>query len=306
MARINREILVPYLQDICALELAKKQRQDRIGSLNTALSEAKYAVQNQTAPETVHSNYQGYFLSQISRFGIVWFEWGLFVAFLVAILEQLGMSSPGDGVVTILWIVIIGVAVGPILAIGAFLLRLILKGVTHIGAFGGTLQNRHQWRKQKRELKRNERSCEDSATTEIQGLNREIGDIQNLLDQAYAANLIPSRYRDLYAAVYLYDWFSTSMADDMDMALNTYVLEQIKSRLDTIIQNQTQQIINQRRIMAQQAAMNRTIEREAERMRDSVAQMNESLEKQNMYLSMIDSNVAATRYFAEETYKKWY
>lgn len=288
MARINREILVPYLQDICALELAKKKLQDREETLRAAADNARRSVENQPDPERYWQDYNGSFLKTVAGLGVN----SVFLSFLVGFFhEEVAQMM---------------LIYGAIAAVAAFSLRLIFAILVSIFEFSVNQRNRHRWRKQRKVLRKDKKKSEKTMNLEIPGLQREISGIDGLLARAYSANLIPSRYRDLYAAVYLYDWFSTSMADDMDMALNTYVLEQIKSRLDTIIQNQTQQIINQRRIMAQQAAMNRTIEREAERMRDSVAQMNESLEKQNMYLSMIDSNVAATRYFAEETYKKWY
>lgn len=65
-----------------------------------------------------------------------------------------------------------------------------------------------------------------------------------LIQELYSVNIIPSRYRGIYGVLYLYDWFGTSQADDMDKALNVYVLEQIRDRLDKIIANQAEMILN--------------------------------------------------------------
>lgn len=288
MASYDRKLLVPYLQDICALELAKKQCEDKIALLNTKEAEARRALERQPQAKLIEHSYHFSFLWSVAQLGLFVF----FVSVVMCLFENdYGYLVFICDVYVVLFLVFMYVV---------FVL------VTFWDQCSRNGKSKRAWKRERNALSTELESTRRTQKAEVPGLQREIHVIEGLLAKSYGANLIPGRYRELYAAVYLYDWFSTSQADNMDMALNTYVLEQIKSRLDAIIQNQSTQIIQQRRILANQAQMSGMIERNAERMRDSVAQMNESIEKQNVYLNMIDSNVAATRYFAEEAYKKWY
>ena len=102
--------------------------------------------------------------------------------------------------------------------------------------------------------------------------------------------------------MYLYDFFSTSRSDDLDMALNTYVLEQIKDKLDEMIEHQREAIINQRMLMVnQQRALEEQRAYHAY-MKKRARQIASSLEEQNQYLDMIKCNTAATAYFAAADY----
>lgn len=300
MAKMNREILVPYLQDVCALHLAKKKHQDHIAKLRTEADSVRKGAVLARPAEKEKVEYTGFMGAASMGGSAVGCGFLLFIPLFVI----LAFDNNYDGWLSDLFGILVGG--GALVAGVCFVLHLFSKSSRNASIARENQQNLQNWEQQSAIRKANAEARCAQISNEISGVQRQISVIDGLLSRAYSANLIPSRYRDLYAAVYLYDWFSTGMSDDMDMALNTYVLEQIKSRLDTIIRNQAEQIINQRTIIANQARTMNMIERNAQEMREKVSRMNESLEKQNMYLSMIDSNVAATRYFAEETYKKWY
>ena len=94
MARMNREILVPYLQDVCALHLAKKKCQDEIAALRAeAYSINKREVLPQpTAPKTgmITGWMLVVYLGGIAAVcGVVLGFWGL----LVGVVD----SASGDG-----------------------------------------------------------------------------------------------------------------------------------------------------------------------------------------------------------------
>lgn len=298
MARMNREILVPYLQDVCALHLAKKKYQDQIAALHAEAGAVRAGAVLRRPPMQEKVSGSVFLLGAI--LGGYAAVFGLMIGVPAVFLEEIGLGEGGLS------------SFGSILLVGGFITACVC-GVLHLLTqpfINDRIEQKNQqdlrnWALQSSRRRASAEAQCDTISNQIRDVERQISVIDGLLAKAYNANLIPSRYRDIYAAVYLYDWFSTGMSDDMDMALNTYVLEQIKSRLDTIIRNQAEQIINQRTIIANQARTMNMIERNALQMRAKVSRMNESLEKQNMYLKMIDSNVAATRYFAEETYKKW-
>lgn len=298
MPRMDREILVPYLQDVCALHLAKKKNQDQIAALHAEAEEVR-ARAVLPRPDMPEPKSESVFLAGVTL-GLMAMGLGFVIIFPSILLDGIGFGSGGLG------------SFSDICFTGGIIVACVC-GVLHLFTQPSKNNRIRQQNKQalqnwtQQSAKRNaiaEAECAQ-ISNKISGIERQISMIDGLISKAYNANLIPSRYRDIYAAVYLYDWFSTSMADDMDMALNTYVLEQIKSRLDIIIHNQAEQIINQRAILANQARTMNMIDRNERQMRERVARMNVSLEQQNAYLKMIDSNVATTRYFAEENYRKW-
>lgn len=148
-----------------------------------------------------------------------------------------------------------------------------------------------------------------SARTKLPAIQSEINKcleekkkLDILLYRVYGANIIPSRYRNIYVAVYLYDWFSTSNADDLDHALSMFVLEEIKDRLDTIIENQSQMILNQQIMIANQQ---KSIEQQRSyesMMRTKLNQIQATQEERLSYTRMIESNTAVSAYFAAAEY----
>ncbi len=133
-------------------------------------------------------------------------------------------------------------------------------------------------------------------------LGQEIKKIDALLGKVYSVNIIPSQYRDIYSVVYLYDLFSTSRLTDLDAALTLFVLEQIKSKLDEIILNQSTMILNQQIMIANQM---KTLEQQQHHQNEMVAKLNRlSLieEEHIIYLDMIERNTEATAYFSAATY----
>lgn len=134
----------------------------------------------------------------------------------------------------------------------------------------------------------------------------EIKRIDRLIGKLYAVNILPSRYRDFYAVVYLYDYFSGSRETDLGMALNTYVLEQIKDRLDMLISQMSEVILNQYTIMDNQQAAMEQAERHHVELCRKLRQIEATNEERNVYLEMIKANTATMKYFATADYiREW-
>lgn len=137
---------------------------------------------------------------------------------------------------------------------------------------------------------------------QLQGARDERQRVSTLLQKSYGANVIPGQYRNVYAAMYLYDYFRNSRADDLDLVLNTFVLEQIKERLDIIIASQSEMILNQRILMANQE---KSIEQQRfhhDQLMDKLDQIHAQGEERNLYEQMIESHTAASAYFAAAEY----
>lgn len=73
-------------------------------------------------------------------------------------------------------------------------------------------------------------------------LIEEIEKTDNLLADAYSINIIPSKFRNIYASYFLYDYISTS-ASSLNEALLHCDLDTIQQQLETVIQQQEEMIM---------------------------------------------------------------
>lgn len=295
MARYNREFLVPYLEDVCALQLSKQRILQLIDSSKKEISKLE-----KTALESVGEPELEEYLGQGNLAGVG--------------SGCLGALLCGGGVVSLFAAMASGTSSGPEAAI--LPLGLMIAGIIVCSrSFGAEDRENQQIQERNDEVERDHAVKQmaalvlaepkiDAVKNRISVLEDEIKKVDELLEKQYSINVIPGWYRDLYPAVYLYDWFKNSRADDLDVALNTLVLEQIKDRLDTIIRNQGEMIINQRIMIANQKKSMEQAERHQAMLMAKLNRIEASNEERNMYLSMIEANTAANAYFSAANYLK--
>ena len=124
---------------------------------------------------------------------------------------------------------------------------------------------------------------------------------QNLTD-AYSVNIIPNRYRTIYYAYYLYDYFSSCQETDLDRIIQTMLLDQIIAKLNQIIAQQTETILNQRMILAKQDAQMEALHENHNAHLRSLAQIEQNQALQTNYLDMLDTNTRITNFFVTADY----
>lgn len=86
-------------------------------------------------------------------------------------------------------------------------------------------------------------------TKAINSLGAEKREALKLLDECYSLNIIPSKYRNIYAITFIYDYLSTSQGTLRD-ALFACDLDKIQSQLEKVIQNQASMICKLAKIEA--------------------------------------------------------
>ena len=128
--------------------------------------------------------------------------------------------------------------------------------------------------------------------------------IERVLDEVYSANIIPSRYRDLYSAAYLYDWFFTGQSDDLDHALAMYVLEEIKARIDRVIEQQGEQLLYHRIEIANQQKSMEQQKQTARMIRSKLDAIQATEEERLSCDRMMAGGIATIEYLAEADYIK--
>ncbi len=279
MSKYNKEMLVTYLSDLSALHMAKLQVEQKMEELEERYEEAVYEKENVPEPTIISEEETGAFVG------------GLLVG---------------------IFLIIVGFMDIIIISFLAGLLGWIMAIPCAIFLISGASKNADIRERNDREIARyrkEQNKCierigvmEMIMPTQKQAASKEIEKIDEALDVLYRANVIPRRYRDNYVIFYLYDWFSTGSSTDLDMALNTFVLEEIKERLDTVIEQQAASLMNQKMILA---AQYRSMEQQREYHKELIAKvdrLNASAEERNQYLQMIEGNTATIAYFAQTEY----
>lgn len=300
MAKYDREFLVPYLHDLCALYLADKKLEREIAQKERMI----FAFQ--TKERVIKPQKPNMRDDSIGCIGFLAF---IFAAMGVILLFGIFLDPSGMGKMPL--------PVGFCLAVFAILSGGFVFWTCYSAARDARLDNEASEEIYKKEMKRYYESCKcveetfernklliPQIRTVISKLEKERVSTQAVIHQVYQANVIPGHYRNMYVAVYLYDYFSTSRANDLDMALNTFVLEQIKDKLDIIIERQQEMILNQRMIIANQRQEIEEQRKHNAYMRRRACEIAANTEEQNQYLAMIESNTAASAYFAAANYLK--
>ncbi len=125
---------------------------------------------------------------------------------------------------------------------------------------------------------------------------------QKLRDDVYAVNIIPSRYRDVKVACYLYDYFNTSRETDLDKILQTMLLDEINQKMDKVLYKMEEVIVNQRYQMALQEQQNQIAAENHKQEMVALTNLERNQELQTEYLQMIETNTAVSTFFAAADY----
>ena len=293
MARLNRDFLVPYLQDICSLHLLNYKLDARARELGRAI----WRLENDPKPK-------GPCMPSDEEIPI-----GSVLALIFC-----GGALILDAIGIVVMLIGVGGFLGCLLALavgfgGLILFSFAAESYDKIQSVRE--KNQRAWDTYHRECDsldkrveqwRERRSELTPLKSELAGTAIEKGKVNSLLSKAYSANVIPNQYRNIYAAIYLYQWFEGSSEDDIGMALNTFVLEQVKEKLDRVIENQASIMLGQRMMLANQA---RSLEQQEEHnsiMRAKVDALQVSVEEQSKYIQMMESTEECSVYFADGEY----
>lgn len=120
---------------------------------------------------------------------------------------------------------------------------------------------------------------------------------RSTLQGLYNVNIIPNRYRNIHVAYYLYDYFASTRETDLDKIVQTMLLDEIIQRLNKIIAQNEEIILNQRMQMAMQEQQNKMIAENHRQEMKRLARMEQNQERQMDYLQMIDRNQEVTNFF---------
>lgn len=233
----NRDVLNNYLYNTRLLEISK----------NKLINERNILTQSIDSLGHLQIKHKNVFS---------WIDWGAFGSFwgccaLIVVIELI-VGKLLNWLFDVSWGFIVGCIITAVLLTLILSVGCILSDVSEINA-----HNRRAEQDKMRvanELKERERLMQC-----LPEVNKEIDKIEALLFDAYSINIIPSKFRNIYAAYFLYDFISTSTAS-LNEALLHCDLDAIQQKLDEVIQQQEEMIME----LAYQNALNEKIVRQNE------------------------------------------
>ena len=204
MACYNHEILVQYLDDVYSLELLCLKIQGEMSHLNNEISRGKQIISNFN--HTIMPTYEvepDPHANDSPMWGIIFYGSFFLVGFLLFLI-------PVVGVLLGMCPIILGI--------------LAIHHDNEAGKYNDNARvqeaqiNFEQRLAQYENLMKQARYYQshlDSFTRSRDDAIIHLKTVKNNLAAAYGVNIIPNKYRDIYVAYYLYDYFSSSRETDL-------------------------------------------------------------------------------------------
>lgn len=136
-------------------------------------------------------------------------------------------------------------------------------------------------------------------------INIELNSCQDVKDNAYNLNIIPVQYRNLGSIAYLYEYFSTSQATNLDQVIQTMLLDDVRQRIQNIENQLNQMLSNQQRIYEKLSDIQRTasyISRQLDVIELTLQEQIKNSQEQTRYLKMIKTSTEISNYLQLGTY----
>lgn len=295
MARYNREILVPYLDNLCALELLRTRTRtlwskayEEIEQLESSVACDVEAGTEGLAARVRSSTKKAACLS-IATVGAL--------ALLVGSCCSLSATGPKG-----LWellvttpCLIISFFVTPVCAVYA------VRNLRQMFELRGALNARREAHAntERRNVAQRD-TCVPQLREHIALYETKLGELDALIEQGYAADVVPSHCRNVYAAWHLAEHVaSNSGVNDVDDVLWTFSFESAKTQLDVTISQQEERVVGVQVPRARRAVELKGEDGLRREALDRIARTGATGEERERYLAMEKFGVNATLWMAK-------
>ena len=291
MAQYNHEVLVNYLRDVYSMELLVRKIQENIYSTRKDIQHEQAIVakaestpiptENELSPKKDISPYL------IAGFITLFISLGFFTLPTVGALS--GLLGISVSIAIFFW----AGSVSSVNTESQEIERRIIKE---------SFQNDIEEYENLLALANSYRAILPSQINDYNTTVSHLQEAKEKLQQVYSVNIIPNKYRTIYVAYYLYDYISSCRETDVDRVLQTMLLEQIIAKLDKIIAQQEEIILNQRMQLAKQDYLIAQSKQQHTEQMKILYGLEKNQQIQNDYLAMTEANTRITNYFVTADY----
>lgn len=283
MAKYQKEFLISYFRDISALQLALHKLQERL----TAMDQEKQALEadirlGEFPLEPRYEASNGVFSMGLGGY-LFMFSCSMFVFKLYF----LGIFCVVAGILSLM-----------------------------IGMIRYTKVNRENDQKEARynrklaayrEIQKKNahaRKALPQLEKEMHQCQQEIQRLQEALSSVYDSSIIPEQYQDLHTALFLYIWFETGKASNLDVMENILMDDQIKKKLELFITNKRESILKQYLHFSKKMASPEALKKYTHKLEIKLEQAHIPQEDHSVYLAMVRGNALTTAFFANASYMR--
>lgn len=288
MAVYERKILVPYLYNVCCLEMLCCKLEDNVAKQKRIVREQEQYVrnlENQSEPqEPNRSDYERDFSA--TRNCVIIAVVALVVGGVLS-----ADSTYFEGIIMTFFALIAG-----------FCLML---------AFANVPKERSdEYNQAYAQYERDKRAYEEAINgidivkedvkneqIKAWNLEKQLKEAKRIRTELYGINIIPSTYRNVHVAYYLYDYFNTSQETDLDKIIQTMLLDEIVKKVEKIIAKVDDVILYQRRQIALQEESNKILSDSNREQMKALARISENQRMETEYLQMIEHDIRVNNYF---------
>ena len=288
MAQYNHEILVQYLRDVYSLELLRNKMQGEVNRLHNQILQYKDVISRyQCRPFPVSEDVpEPKFDMEMFGYSCLFYMLSLFLFAIPWIGKFLGIG-------------------GLLFTFGLDILAYSDESYSHKAHIERSQREFEKAVAEYESLQRYAAQCQTDLNRNVPTYNNmlsQLREVEKNLSDAYSVNIIPNRYRTIYAAYYLYDYFSSCQETDLDKIVQTMLLDQIITKLNRIINQQTEMILNQRMALAKQDEHMEQLQQNHNAQLRAMAQIEQNQALQTNYLDMLDTNTRITNFFVTADY----
>lgn len=269
---INRDVVIQYLNDIRTLEVAKEKLYKR-------MEETTEKCKGLGIPQLLRKDYED------NSDALIWL--GIFILICGIFMVICGTLTNMIKVTIVSFVFFFG---------GAVCMLCYFKSKSNyeqneINYNNAVYDDRQRVEKELQEKEQLENDYEN--------MKGELAEAENLLEKSYSVNLIPLQYRNIQAVFYLYNYLSTSQ-ENLQSALLQCNLEEIKFKMDTMIEQQSEMILE----MAIQNARLEEMKSQNRRILQHAVQIERNTALAAQYAEIAANNAKATAWIGLANYIK--
>lgn len=285
MANYDRRFLIPYLRDLYSMELLLVQQQKEYEKLSTQLQSQAALLKHDSQPKAEKKH---------SPAGVVvlWLTaFGLFCS--SALCATLAVTRDEQ-----FWAVAIAC-----LLLG--MLTMVILVCNWVSYRKKSRRYKHYRQKlqdyQDLASEREKRSMQFLALQEqLEALAQRIREGQQLRQELYAVNVIPSHYRTLPAVRFLFEYFLTSKSENIDAVLQIYAVESLRKSKDQTDERRSTALLLHRTQLAQQQMEDERNALQYEEQMQQIAELEPNWDRRAQYRKMISGGMDLSRYISRQ------
>lgn len=283
MAKYDRKILLPYLRNLYSIELILHKLHKKQTSLLASLDELEQLRTADAPPEEVAAP---------SPVDVI-LPAGCGVLFLI-LSVTLGICSLSFGLFFQMPAFICALIMLAFVIFYLIKLRQYTCRKKEYAQYCSDLETYHS-----QEGNRRSRNMEISRCRhQLDSTAKHVKEAAQFRRSLYSLNVIPLQYRTLQTARYLYEYFYTSKANDIDQVLQIYAVEKINEPDDAVPGKQGDLILKQRVRNAQQVTSDPVLQQYYEDQILEVSRQESDPELRNQYIRMLSEDLSLSHFFS--------